>query len=66
MPLGRMPAPLAWLRAKRSIDRFQPDLVIHNEAVPIALPGVVVQAVNDLQRRRVSWPRCGAVFAASA
>src|SRR5690348_17759725 len=52
VPLGRMPAALAWLRAKQFIDRFRPDLVIHNEAVPVPLPGVVVQAVNDLQRRR--------------
>jgi glycosyltransferase involved in cell wall biosynthesis len=51
VPLGRLPSALAWLRATRIIDRFRPDIVIHSEAVPVPLPGVIVQAVNDLQRR---------------
>ena len=42
----------AWLRGKRIIDQFSPDLVIHNEAVPLPLRGTVVQVVHDLQRRQ--------------
>lgn len=40
-----------WLRGKRIIDRFCPDLVIHNEVVPIPLRGMIVQVVHDLQPR---------------
>jgi hypothetical protein len=41
----------AWLRAKRVIDRFKPDLVIHSETVPLPLRGIVVQVVHDLEPR---------------
>jgi glycosyltransferase involved in cell wall biosynthesis len=42
---------VAWLRAKQAIDRFRPDLVIHNESVPLPLRGLVVQVVHDLEPR---------------
>ncbi|MBV9701335.1 MAG: glycosyltransferase, partial [Methylobacteriaceae bacterium] len=41
----------AWLRAKWAIDGFRPDLVIHSEAVPLPLPGTIVQVVHDLEPR---------------
>jgi glycosyltransferase involved in cell wall biosynthesis len=42
---------LAWLRAKRVIDNFRPDLVIHNETVPLPLRGTIIQVVHDLEKR---------------
>lgn len=50
-PLRGLASVAAWLRAKRAIDRFRPDLVIHNEAVPLPLHGAVAQLVHDLQPR---------------
>lgn len=50
-PLAGVASFAAWLRGKRLIDRFNPDLVIHSEAVPIPLRGTIVQAVHDLQPR---------------
>src|SRR3954447_6673639 len=40
-----------WLQAKWAIDRFDPDLVIHSEAVPVPLHGTIVHVVHDLQPR---------------
>jgi glycosyltransferase involved in cell wall biosynthesis len=51
-PLTGLASVLAWLRAKRAIDHFAPDLVIHSEAVPIPFRGTIVQAVHDLEPRR--------------
>lgn len=51
-PLTGLASIAGWLRARRLIDDFQPDLVIHSEAVPIPLRGTVVQAVHDLQPRQ--------------
>jgi glycosyltransferase involved in cell wall biosynthesis len=50
-PLTGPASAIAWLRAKRAIDRFRPDLVVHSEAVPLPLRGIVVQAVHDLEPR---------------
>ena len=51
VPLSGFASAVAWLRAKRIIDQFAPDLVIHSEAVPLPLRGTIVQVVHDLQRR---------------
>ena len=51
-PLRGPAAVAAWLRAKWAIDAFQPDLVIHNEAVPLPLRGTIVEVVHDLQPRQ--------------
>ena len=50
-PLTGLASALAWLRAKRAIDSFEPDLVVHSEAVPLPLRGSIVQVVHDLQPR---------------
>ena len=50
-PLTGLASAAAWLRAKRAIDRFRPDLVIHSETVPLPLHGTVVQVVHDLEPR---------------
>jgi glycosyltransferase involved in cell wall biosynthesis len=50
-PPGRLRSAMAWLDGKRAIERFEPDLVIENEAVPVSLPGTVVQVIHDLERR---------------
>jgi glycosyltransferase involved in cell wall biosynthesis len=67
----------AWLRARHLINDFQPDLVIHSEAVPIPFHGTTVQTVHDLQPRsgrlapvrrsirRFSTRRCDHVVATS-
>jgi glycosyltransferase involved in cell wall biosynthesis len=74
-PLTGFASTLAWLRAKRAIDSFRPDLVIHSEALPIPLRGTIVQVVHDLQPRsgwlapvwrhirRLSTRRCDHVVA---
>ena len=74
-PLRGFASMRAWLRARRLINDFDPDLVIHSEAVPIPFHGTVVQAVHDLQPRsgrlapvwrtirRVSTRRCAHVVA---
>ncbi len=41
----------AWLRAKAAIDRFRPDLIIHNEVVPLPFRAPTVQVVHDLNPR---------------
>jgi glycosyltransferase involved in cell wall biosynthesis len=38
------------MRGRQEICRFAPDLVIHNEAVPIPLPALIMNVVNDLQK----------------
>lgn len=65
----------AWLRAIGIINRFQPDLVIHSETVPLPLHGTIVQIVHDLERRegtlaavwrtirRISTRRCHHIVA---
>jgi glycosyltransferase involved in cell wall biosynthesis len=50
-PLTGLASAAAWLRAKWIIDRFGPDLVVHNEAVPLPLLGTIVQVVHDLEPR---------------
>lgn len=50
-PLSGLASVTAWLRAKWIIDRFAPDLVIHNEAVPVPLRGTIVQVVHNLEPR---------------
>lgn len=50
-PLAGPAAARAWLRARRIIGRFGPDLVIHSEAVPVPLCGTIVQVVHDLEPR---------------
>jgi glycosyltransferase involved in cell wall biosynthesis len=50
-PLSGFASVAAWVRAKRAIDRFLPDLVIHSEAVPLPLRGTIIQVVHDLQPR---------------
>src|SRR5712691_8827334 len=51
-PLSGLASVVAWSRAKWVIDRFAPDLVIHSEAVPLPLRGIIVQVVHDLEPRR--------------
>jgi glycosyltransferase involved in cell wall biosynthesis len=51
-PLSRLTSIAAWSRGKWIIDRFAPDLVIHSEAIPLPLCGVVVHVVHDLEPRR--------------
>lgn len=50
-PLTGPAALAAWLRGKSVIDRFAPDLIIHNEAVPLPFRGTTVQVVHDLEPR---------------
>ena len=50
-PLTGLASAWAWLRGKRAIDSFRPDLVIHSETVPVPLPGTIIQVVHDLQPR---------------
>ena len=50
-PLTGVQSLCAWLRAKRVIDSFSPDLIIHSEAIPLPLRGTTIQAVHDLQPR---------------
>jgi glycosyltransferase involved in cell wall biosynthesis len=50
-PLKGFASLRAWLRARRLVNDFCPDLVIHSEAVPIPFHGTVVQTVHDLQPR---------------
>jgi glycosyltransferase involved in cell wall biosynthesis len=50
-PLTGVAAVGALLRARHRINAFQPDLVIHSEAVPISFHGTTVQTVHDLQVR---------------
>jgi hypothetical protein len=51
-PLTGLASAAAWLRAKRAIDRFGPDLVIHSEALPLPFRSATVQIVHDLEPRR--------------
>jgi glycosyltransferase involved in cell wall biosynthesis len=51
-PLSGLASVTAWLRAKRAIDRFNPDLVIHSETVPLPLHGTIIQVVHDLEPRK--------------
>jgi glycosyltransferase involved in cell wall biosynthesis len=51
-PLKGLAAAAAWLRAKRAIDSFRPDLVIHSEALPLPVRGTIVQVVHDLEPRK--------------
>jgi len=51
-PVSGFGSVIVWLHAKRIIDRFAPDLVIHSEAVPLQLRGTSIQVVHDLQRRQ--------------
>ena len=51
MPLTGITSATAWFGAKRNIDRFRPDLVIHSEAVPLPLRGTIIHVVHDLQPR---------------
>jgi len=51
-PLGGPASVVAWLRGKRVIDRFAPDLIIHSEAIPLPFRGTVVHVVHDLEPRR--------------
>lgn len=44
-------AVVAWLRAKREIDRFAPDLILHQEAVPLPFRSNTVAVVHARQRR---------------
>ncbi len=74
-PLTGLAALKGWLQAKVAIDSFEPDLVIHSEAVPVPLRGTIVQVVHDLQPRngrlapvwrtirRLSTKRCDHVVA---
>jgi glycosyltransferase involved in cell wall biosynthesis len=50
-PLTGLASVAAWLRAKSAIDHFDPDLVIHNEAIPLPLRGTIIQVIHDLQPR---------------
>jgi glycosyltransferase involved in cell wall biosynthesis len=50
-PLRGSASAWAWLQAKRAVDGFRPDLVIHSEVVPVPLRGTIVQVVHDLQPR---------------
>ncbi|MBV8661903.1 MAG: glycosyltransferase family 4 protein, partial [Hyphomicrobiales bacterium] len=50
-PLKGMASVAAWLRAKAAIDRFRPDLIIHNEAVPLPFRAPTVQLVHNLEPR---------------
>ena len=50
-PLTGLTSVAAWVRAKRAIDCFLPDLVIHSEAVPLPLRGTIIHVVHDLQPR---------------
>jgi glycosyltransferase involved in cell wall biosynthesis len=50
-PLSEFASAWSWLRAKRAVDGFRPDLVIHSEVVPIPLRGTIIQVVHDLQPR---------------
>src|SRR5260370_20717659 len=50
-PLTGLASAAAWLRAKWTIDRFRPDLVVHSEAVPLPLRGTIVQVVHNLELR---------------
>ena len=50
-PMTGLASVAAWLGAKRAIDRFRPDLVIHSEAVPLPLRGTIIHVVHDLQPR---------------
>jgi glycosyltransferase involved in cell wall biosynthesis len=50
-PLSGIASAAAWLRGKAAIDQFDPDLVIHNEAVPLPMRGKIVHVVHDLQPR---------------
>jgi len=50
-PLTGLASAAAWLRAKWTIDRFKPDLVVHSEAVPLPLRGTIVQVVHNLELR---------------
>jgi glycosyltransferase involved in cell wall biosynthesis len=50
-PLSGSASAWAWLRAKRAVDGFRPDLVIHSEVVPVPLRGTIVQVLHDLQPR---------------
>lgn len=51
-PLSGLASVAAWLRGKRIIDRFDPDLIIHSEAIPLPFRGTVVHVVHDLELRR--------------
>ena len=50
-PLTGLASAAAWLRAKWIIDRFKPDIVVHNEAVPLPFRGTIVQVVHNLEVR---------------
>lgn len=50
-PLTGLSSVTAWLRGKRIIDRLRPDLIIHNEAVPLPFHSPTVHVVHDLQPR---------------
>ena len=51
-PLSGVASVAAWLRAKSTIDRFQPNLILHNEAVPLPFHAPTAQVVHDLQPRK--------------
>jgi glycosyltransferase involved in cell wall biosynthesis len=51
-PLSGPASVVAWLRGKRAIDRFAPDIVIHSEAIPLPFGGTVVHVIHDLEPRR--------------
>ena len=51
-PLSGPASVLAWLRGKRIIDRLRPDLIIHNEAVPLPFRAATAHVVHDLEPRR--------------
>jgi len=50
-PLTGFASMRAWLRARRLINNFEPDLVIHSETIPVPVHGTTVQTVHDLQPR---------------
>lgn len=51
-PVTGLASARAWLRGKRAIDQFKPDLVLHSEAVPLPLPGTIVHIVHSLEPRK--------------
>jgi glycosyltransferase involved in cell wall biosynthesis len=50
-PLAGLASIRAWLRARREIHRFRPDLIIHNEAMPLPFRSNVAHVIHDLQAR---------------
>jgi hypothetical protein len=60
-PLSGPASVVAWLRGKRAIDRFAPDIVIHSEAIPLPFTSFMTLSLGGAASRR-----CGGPFAASA